>query len=301
MGLLRMIITSNIPAPDVAPSAPPGTLLTAAIDVEWSKNYRICGGNVPFCYSVVWLALSREDVRPGSFGFWYTSAYAHGTGETGDLVASADSALLTTLERASLIAGHQLSSDLAILAAAASAPLLGVTAAQVAWRRRGQLLPGGPRLLDTRYDTGHVLRCPSRRLVDVCAELRLDVTQPELRGTSMTALHRRWLERQETSAREKVTVLNLRHALSTALVRPENGRNGPRLMLDRQGWRRRVGCGPGRMAAELAKILPAGLALVGRVVAQRQRRSWGVLQDGASGLERDFRVLVEDAGSVSSH
>ena len=34
----------------------------------------------------------------------------------------------------------------------------------------------------------------------------------------MTALHRRWLERDETSAREKITVLNLRHALSTALV-----------------------------------------------------------------------------------
>ena len=98
------------------PSAPPGTPLAAAIDVEWSKNYRVRGGNVPFCYSVVWLALSGEDVRPGSFGFWYTSAYVHGTGETGDLVASADSALLTTLERASLIAGHQLSSDLAILA-----------------------------------------------------------------------------------------------------------------------------------------------------------------------------------------
>ena len=142
-----------------SPSAPPGTLLAAAIDVEWSKNYRVRGGNVPFCYSVVWLALSGEDVRPGSFGFWYTSAYVHGTGETGDLVASADSALLRTLEHASLIAGHQLSSDLAILAAAARAPLLGVTAAQVAWRRRGQLLPGGPRLLDTRYDTGHVLRC----------------------------------------------------------------------------------------------------------------------------------------------
>ena len=34
----------------------------------------------------------------------------------------------------------------------------------------------------------------------------------------MTALHRRWLEHAETSAREKITVLNLRHALSTALV-----------------------------------------------------------------------------------
>ncbi len=34
----------------------------------------------------------------------------------------------------------------------------------------------------------------------------------------MTALHRRWLENGDTSAREKITVLNLRHSLSTALV-----------------------------------------------------------------------------------
>ena len=34
----------------------------------------------------------------------------------------------------------------------------------------------------------------------------------------MTTLHRRWLERAETSAREKITVLNLRHALSTGTL-----------------------------------------------------------------------------------
>ena len=93
-----------------------------------------------------------------------------------------------------------------------------IAAAADAWRRRHQEPSRVPRFLDTRYDTGHILACGSRRLVDVCADLRLEVTQPELRGTSMTALHRRWLERAETSAREKITVLNLRHALSTALV-----------------------------------------------------------------------------------
>lgn len=51
--------------------------------------------------------------------------------------------------------------------------------------------------------------------VDVCAELRLDVTQPELRGSSMTALHRRWPQDGDVAAREKITVLNLRHSLST--------------------------------------------------------------------------------------
>ena len=213
-----MIITSNLSAPGEIPAGPPGTPLTAAIDVEWSKNYRIRGGNVPFCYSVTWLTLPRPHTRPGIAGFWYTSVYVQDTSETGDLVASADRALRDVLEHAGLIAGHQLSSDLAVLAAAARTPQPGITAAQAAWRQRRQHEPGGPRVLDTRYDTGHILRCTSRRLVDVCADLDLDVSQPELRGTSMTALHRRWLEQAETSAREKITVLNLRHALSTALV-----------------------------------------------------------------------------------
>jgi hypothetical protein len=213
-----MIITGNLPEPHAAPAVPPGTLLAAAIDVEWSKNFRIRGGNVPFCYSVAWLALHEDSTGTGTFPFWYASAYVNDSRETADLVGGAGKALCGVLEHASLIAGHQLSSDLAVLAAASPAPDPGVTAAQAAWRQRHQRAPGGPRLLDTRYDTGHVLRGASRRLVDVCADLHLEVTQPELRGTSMTALHRRWLEQADTPAREKITVLNLRHALSTALV-----------------------------------------------------------------------------------
>ncbi len=59
------------------PARPPGTLLVAAIDVEWSKNYRIRGGNVPFCYSVVWLAFAGTvaSTTADSARFWYTSAY----------------------------------------------------------------------------------------------------------------------------------------------------------------------------------------------------------------------------------
>jgi hypothetical protein len=34
----------------------------------------------------------------------------------------------------------------------------------------------------------------------------------------MTALHRDWLTSADTEARERVTVLNVRHSLSTALV-----------------------------------------------------------------------------------
>jgi hypothetical protein len=216
-----LIVSTNVPGPGFAPPRPPGARMLAAIDVEWSKNYRIRGGNVPFCYSVIWLPLSADHTSTdlGTGRFWYASVYVEETSESAELAARADAALECLLEHASLITGHQLCSDLAVLAAASTAPQPpAIVAAATAWRQRRRDTSGQPRFLDTRYDAGHILSCRSRRLVDVCADLRLDVTQPELRGTSMTALHRRWIDLGDTAAREKITVLNLRHSLSTALV-----------------------------------------------------------------------------------
>jgi hypothetical protein len=213
-----VILAGSIPAGE-APPCPPGFRLLAALDVEWSKNYRVKGGNVPFCFSVAWLALPVDDgVITDTTPFWYSSAYVEDDAERTDLITAADSALDCLTSHASVIAGHQLCSDLAILAAATGKDLPAITAATAAWRQRRDAKPGLLSFLDTRYDAGHVLACRSRRLVDVCADLRLDVTQPELRGTSMTALHRRWTELGDDTAREKITVLNLRHSLSTAIV-----------------------------------------------------------------------------------
>jgi hypothetical protein len=213
-----MIITGNIPLGE-APPRPHGSRLLAAVDVEWSKNYRVKDGNVPFCFSVTWLTLPGSAVAvTDTTRFWYTSAYVEDDRERGDLITAADSVLRCTASRASLVTGHQLCSDLAVLAAAASGRTSAIEDARNAWRQRRQAEPGDPAYLDTRYDAGDVLACKSRRLVDVCADLQLDVTQPELRGASMTALHRRWTDHGDVTAREKITVLNLRHSLSTAIV-----------------------------------------------------------------------------------
>jgi hypothetical protein len=214
-----VILNGNIPVGE-APPCPPGLQLLAAVDVEWSKNYRIRGGNVPFCFSVALLPVPATDdgVIADTAPFWYSSAYVEDDAERGDLITTAGSALECLASHASVIAGHQLCSDLAVLAAAAGKEPPAIMAATAAWRQRRDTPPGLPSFLDTRYDIGHVLGCQSRRLVDVCADLRLDVTQPELRGASMTALHRRWTELGDVTAREKITVLNLRHSLSTAIV-----------------------------------------------------------------------------------
>lgn len=216
-----MIVTTNIPGkPHRAPRRPAGTMLWAAIDTEWTKNYRIRNGNRPFCYSVVYLAVPTTGlpVDLAELPFSYTSVYVDDPEETGALLARANDAIHTAFRSADRITGHQFTSDLAVLANTSPTPLGAVATARHTWLTRREDTLTDRRVIDTRYDTDHVLHCPSRRLVDVCGELRLDVTQPELRGTSMTALHRAWLTTRATEARERISVLNLRHSLSAALV-----------------------------------------------------------------------------------
>lgn len=113
-----MIITSSSGEPGAVPACPPGTTLVASVDVEWTKNYRVANGNIPFCYSVVWLAVpsSGTPMNLGEAPFSLTSAYVENPAETQDLIASAEDALTRIVDHAGLITGHQLCSDLAVLA-----------------------------------------------------------------------------------------------------------------------------------------------------------------------------------------
>jgi hypothetical protein len=225
-----VIFTSNLDGPGSHPSRPNGGRLVASLDVEWTKNYKVPNGNRAFCYSVVWLAIpDLSPCDPDALDMGYTSAYVEHDKESYDLVASANEELSAVLNLADVLVGHQLCSDLGILVANATPPgddptpqTLGawppasVAATRDAWRSRRTT--DRLRVVDTRYDVGHLLAGRSRRLVDVCEELHLDVTQPELGSRSMTALHRDWLDEGSAEARERITVLNLRHSLSAALV-----------------------------------------------------------------------------------
>ncbi|MBX6722976.1 MAG: hypothetical protein IRY92_07050 [Dactylosporangium sp.] len=219
-GVRHVRVISDLGGPGSVPVRPAGTRLVASVDVEWSKNYRITGGNRAFCYSIVWLAVPVAD-QPlritAGLPFWSTSVYLDHDRERPQLVENAAADIGAAVTAADLIVGHQLCSDLAVLTANAGTTVpAALPAARRAWHERRA--DPARRVLDTRFDAGHVLAGASRRLVDVCGELRLDVSQPELARRSMTALHRDWLERGDTEARERVTVLNLRHSLSTAYV-----------------------------------------------------------------------------------
>lgn len=133
-----MRVFSSVDGPGRAPDRPPDCLLVASIDVEWSKNYRITGGNRAFCYSIVWLAVpqGRRPVDLARLRFDYTSVYLDHDGERRKLVnlAATD---LTTAQNADLVIGHQLCSDLAVLAAnTAPRTPRPVTAARAQWAGR---------------------------------------------------------------------------------------------------------------------------------------------------------------------
>jgi hypothetical protein len=207
---------SNVGGPGQVLRRKARSRLAASVDVEWSKNYKVKNGNRPFCYSVVWAELpkQRTPIDLGSIRWGFTSVYLDNDTERPDLIELAATDLTSVLGEADYVTGHQLCSDLAVLAANTRSVPQSILQAQQAWRDRRT----DRKVIDTRFDAGHVLVGQSRRLVDVCTELRLDVTQPELARKSMTALHRDWLAVGDHEARERVSVLNLRHSLSTALV-----------------------------------------------------------------------------------
>jgi len=190
--------------------------LIASLDVEWTKNYRIKNGSRPFNYSISLIELPIDptpvDIHPRSFGF--KSVYVSTAADEINLLESLDRDLLGFLESGILMAGHQLSSDLSCVINASPVSLPNVSTLYECWRERRS----EGRVIDTRYDLDHLLDIKSRRLVDVAAELGVGVEQPELKNTSMTAIHRRFLSTGNEALRERLMVLNLRHSLSTAVL-----------------------------------------------------------------------------------
>jgi len=70
---------------------------------------------------------------------------------------------------------------------------------------------------DTRYDLDCLLKGKSRRLVDVCAECNMKVTQPEI-TSSMTKMQNDFLVTQDYTIMERLAILNIRHSLSAAIL-----------------------------------------------------------------------------------
>jgi len=184
------------------------------LDVEWTKNYRIKNGNKPFCYSLVFFgAPLKKVVKEKDISFGFKMKYAKSLSEIKNLPALLEKDLSFFLKNKYTLVGHQLCSDICVLKAVDSINQ-NLINLQKEWKERR--LSKHSRIFDTRFDL-EILKNKSRRLVDVCSELNLDVSQPELKK-SMTLMQNKFYETKEKELYEKIAVLNIRHSLSSGLI-----------------------------------------------------------------------------------
>lgn len=200
-------------------------------DAEWTKNYKIKNGNIPFCFSVIVIkdtTLSIEALEKGDINFSYIQYYCETSEEFRDLVVIAEkwcSKILCALNTCTLC-GHQISSDFSVLHNIGKAynisPLICLEKIRSEWRKRKAIDPA--HIIDTRYDITQDFLGKSRRLVDMCNDFLLDVTQPELKNFSMTKLQNVFFETHDKDAFERISVMNLRHSLCAVILYWLNGK-----------------------------------------------------------------------------
>jgi len=195
--------------------------LILGIDLEWTKNYRIKHGNKPFCFSFVYFEPIRNFSKiERELRFGFELYYVEKEEETLSLANKIESGLKKFLQQGTktCFVGHQLSSDISVLMNLEECSKLNnIGKLRRIWRERRNNKDNKIRVFDTRYDLEKFLTEKSRRLVDVCEELKLDVTQNEIQG-SMTKMQNDFIRTNNLSIFEKIAVLNLRHSLSSAVL-----------------------------------------------------------------------------------
>jgi len=190
-----------------------------SFDLEWTKNYKIKNGNKPFCFSYIYFYYPTFPKRIEDLEFGFISHYVENIDEISDLVENADTFLHSFLNQNGIILGHQLSSDISVILRYSNQPkTTNFSELKELWHRRKTVdIFSKLRVFDTRYDMETFLKQKSRRLVDVCDEFSFIVTQPEL-AYSMTKMQNMYYANKDVSIMEKLSVLNLRHSLSAALL-----------------------------------------------------------------------------------
>jgi len=195
--------------------------LVVSFDLEWTKNYRIKNGNLPFCFSFVYFpfnAWRSESDKQLEFGVYLR--YVDHKNEIPDLLREADKILgrFFCSHNQTTVVGHQLSSDISIvLNSASEKSAVNFLELKKIWKTRKDKLKSSVEVFDSRYDMNALLKEKSRRLVDVCQECGLDVTQPEIKS-SMTKMQNDYYLSGDKKIMERLSILNIRHSLSAAIL-----------------------------------------------------------------------------------
>lgn len=194
-------------------------------DAEWTKNYKIKNGNIPFCFSLVAVErqlLDMKKLENGSLPFKYIQFFSEDIKETELLIEKADNCadnLVNSIGWCKLC-GHQVISDFSVLVNMGQVCHTGETSnlvmLQHLWHKRKQ--DQYSKIVDTRYDVQKPFMGKSRRLVDICRYFHMEVTQQELQGSSMTRLQNLFWENKDWGIYERIAVMNIRHSLCSVLL-----------------------------------------------------------------------------------
>lgn len=193
-----------------------------SLDTEWTKNYKIKNGNKPFAFSIIFFNddFQNSDIVKETLEFKFISVYVDDDNEFPELINILNKYL--DPNKFNLLLGHQVISDLHTFVRY-SEHYEDIDSGNIAeWISYFKDRAINKRIFDTRFDIKNRLQTKSRRLVDVCFDMKIrnqkdPYKQPEL-NKSMTALHHEFIETKNTSIREKLSVMNIRHNLSSILV-----------------------------------------------------------------------------------
>ena len=193
-----------------------------SLDTEWTKNYKIKNGNKPFAFSIIFFNedIDTKDIINESLEFKFISVYVDNDEEFPTLINLLNKYLDN--KKFSLLLGHQVISDLHTFVHY-SEHYENINCDNIReWILYFIDRVNNKRIFDTRFDIKNRLTTKSRRLVDVCLDMKVrnqkdPYKQPEL-NKSMTALHREFIENRDNHIREKLSVMNIRHNLSSILV-----------------------------------------------------------------------------------
>ena len=193
-----------------------------SLDTEWTKNYKIKNGNKPFAFSIIFFNddIDSLDIINESLQFKFISVYVDNEEEFPQLINLLNEYLDSS--KFNLLLGHQVISDLHTFVHY-SEHYNNITSDNIIkWISFFKDRNDNKRIFDTRFDIKNRLTIKSRRLVDICFDMKIKnqkdlYKQPEL-NKSMTALHRDFIQNNDDSIREKLSVMNIRHNLSSILV-----------------------------------------------------------------------------------
>jgi len=193
-----------------------------SLDTEWTKNYKIKNGNKPFAFSIIFFNdnIKNIDIINENLQFKFISVYVDNDEEFPQLINLLNKYLDSN--KYNLLVGHQVISDLHTFVHY-SEHYNDINSDNIAkWISYFKDRKNNNRIFDTRFDIKNRLTTKSRRLVDVCFDMKVRnqkdlYKQPEL-NKSMTTLHHEFIQKKDYFIREKLSVMNIRHNLSSILV-----------------------------------------------------------------------------------